>query len=160
MISMGDSGGSIEVATIGCEGMVGLPLLLGGGSAAGEVFVQVPGDALVMSAARFHHHMEQPAFKRVLLLYTQALLTQIAQCSACNNHHPLAGRCARWLLQTHDRVRGDEFPSRTTSWDSCSVYDGPPVTQAAQTLQERGLIPYHRAVREHHRPPGAEARLM
>jgi len=68
MISMGDCGGSIEVATIGCEGMVGLPLLLGGESAAGEVFIQVPGAALVMSAARFHHHMEQPALRRVLLL--------------------------------------------------------------------------------------------
>ena len=55
MIAMGDSGGSIEVATVGCEGMVGLPLLLGGETTAGEVFIQVPGDALLMSAERFVH---------------------------------------------------------------------------------------------------------
>jgi CRP-like cAMP-binding protein len=146
MISMGDSGGSIEVATIGCEGMVGLPLLLGGGSAAGEVFIQVPGDALVMPAARFHHHMEQPALRRVLLLYTQALLTQIAQCSACNNHHPLAGRCARWLLQTHDRVRGDEFPLTHDFLGLMLGVRRATVTEAAQALQARGLIRYHRGV--------------
>ncbi len=146
MISMGDSGGSIEVATIGCEGMVGLPLLLGGESGAGEVFVQVPGDALVMSAARFHHHMEKPAFRRVLLLYTQALLTQIAQCSACNNHHALAPRCARWLLQTHDRVRGDEFPLTHDFLGLMLGVRRATVTEAAQTLQARGLIRYHRGV--------------
>ncbi len=146
MISMGDSGGSIEVATIGCEGMVGLPLLLGGESAAGEVFVQVPGDALVMAAARFHHHMEQPAFKRILLLYTQALLTQIAQCSACNNHHALAGRCARWLLQTHDRVRGDEFPLTHDFLGLMLGVRRATVSEAAQALQGRGLIRYHRGV--------------
>jgi CRP-like cAMP-binding protein len=146
MISMGDSGGSIEVATIGCEGMVGLPLLLGGESAAGEVFIQVPGDALVMTAARFHDHMELPAFRRVLLLYTQALLTQIAQCSACNNHHFLAGRCARWLLQTHDRVRGDEFPLTHDFLGLMLGVRRATVTEAAQTLQALGLIRYHRGV--------------
>jgi CRP-like cAMP-binding protein len=146
MISMGDSGGSIEVATIGCEGMVGLPLLLGGETGAGEVFVQVPGDALLLSAARFHQHKEQPALRRVLGLYTQALLTQIAQCSACNNHHPVADRCARWLLQTHDRVRGDEF---SLTHDFLGLMLGvrrATVTEAAQTLQSRGLIRYHRGV--------------
>jgi CRP-like cAMP-binding protein len=99
MISMGDSGGSVEVATIGCEGMVGLPLFLGGESAAGEIFIQVPGEGLFMSAANFARHVERErALMRTLLLYTQALLTQVAQCSACNSEHPVAARCARWLL--------------------------------------------------------------
>jgi CRP-like cAMP-binding protein len=146
MISMGYLGGSIEVATIGCEGMVGLPLLLGGETAAGEVFVQVAGDALVMTAARFNLHKEQPGLRRVLLLYTQALLTQIAQCSACNNHHPVADRCARWLLQTHDRVRGDEFPLTHDFLGLMLGVRRATVTEAAQTLQSRGLIRYHRGV--------------
>src|SRR5579862_1911327 len=111
MISMGNSGDSVEVATIGCEGMVGLPLFLGGESAAVEVFMQVPGEGLHLSADAFRGHVEQEAtFARTLLLYTQALLTQVAQCSACNCHHPVEQRCARWLLQTQDRVTGNVFP--------------------------------------------------
>ena len=111
MISMGDTGGSVEVATIGCEGMVGLPLLLGGRSGAGEVFIQVPGEGIFMDAKSFQRHVGgEPAFLRALLLYTQALITQVAQCSACNNGHSIIQRSARWLLQTQDRVRGDEFP--------------------------------------------------
>jgi hypothetical protein len=111
MISTGPGGGSVEVATIGCEGMVGLPLLLGGGSAAGEIFMQVPGEGLFMAASEFKYHLaREPPLMRTLLLYTQALLTQVAQCSACNVHRPIIARCARWLLQTQDRVSGNKFP--------------------------------------------------
>ena len=111
MVSMGASGDSVEVATIGCEGMVGMPLFLGGQRAAVEIFMQVPGEGLYLPAAAFHDHVErEPALAKTLLLYTQALLTQVAQCSACNVYHPMEARCARWLLQTHDRVDGDVFP--------------------------------------------------
>lgn len=146
MIAMGDSGGSIEVATVGCEGMVGLPLLLGGQTTAGEVFIQVPGDVLLMSADRFAHHLGEPTLTRVLLLYTQALLTQIAQCAACNRYHPIAGRCARWLLQTHDRVRGNVFPLTHEFLALMLGVRRATVTEAAQALQSQGLIRYIRGV--------------
>jgi CRP-like cAMP-binding protein len=147
MISVGDSGGSIEVATIGREGIVGLPLFLGGESAAGEVFIQVPGKGLFMLAARFQHHVgQEPALTRILLLYTQALLTQVAQCSACNQHHSISGRCARWLLQTHDRVNGDEFPMTHEFLSLMLGVRRATVTETAQGLQARGLIQYHRGV--------------
>jgi CRP-like cAMP-binding protein len=147
MISLGDSGGSIEVATIGREGIVGLPLFLGGESAAGEVFIQVPGKGLSMFAARFQRHVgQEPALTRILLLYTQALLTQVAQCSACNQHHSIAGRCARWLLQTHDRVTGDEFPMTHEFLSLMLGVRRATVTETAQGLQARGLIQYHRGV--------------
>jgi CRP-like cAMP-binding protein len=147
MISLGDSGGSIEVATIGREGLVGLPLFLGGLSAAGEVFIQVPGKGLFMFAARFQRHVAQePALTRILLLYTQALLTQVAQCSACNQHHSIIGRCARWLLQTHDRVNGDEFPLTHEFLSLMLGVRRATVTETAQALQARGLIQYHRGV--------------
>jgi hypothetical protein len=98
MISMGDSGDSVEVATIGCEGLIGLSVFLGGQSAAVEVFIQVPGEGFHMSAKAFEGHIaQQPTLVRTLLLYTQGLLTQVAQCSACNRHHPVVNRCARWL---------------------------------------------------------------
>lgn len=147
MISMGDSGRSVEVATIGCEGMVGLPVFLGGESAAVEVFMQVPGKGLHLLAAAFHEHVHrEPSLAHTLLLYTQALLTQIAQCSACNCHHPVAERCARWLLQTHDRVAGDEFPLTHDFLGLMLGVRRASVTDTARLLQERGLIRYRRGV--------------
>jgi CRP-like cAMP-binding protein len=145
MVSMGHSGASIEVATVGCEGMVGLPVFLGGESAAVEVFVQVPGEGLGMPVAAFRRHVDrEPSLARALLLYTQALLTQIAQSSACNRHHPIVGRCARWLLQTHDRVRGDTFPLTHEFLGLMLGVRRATVTQTAQALQKSSLIRYHR----------------
>jgi len=147
MVSMGDSGDSVEVATIGCEGIVGLPLFLGGEKAAVEVFVQVPGEALYMAAEAFHHHLErETSLTQALLLYTQALLTQVAQCSACNCHHPVAARCARWILQTHDRVKGDEFPLTHEFLGLMLGVRRASVTLTAGALQKRRLIRYHRGV--------------
>jgi CRP-like cAMP-binding protein len=147
MVSMGDSGESVEIATIGCEGMVGLPLLLGGERAAVEIFMQVPGEGLHLPAARFHEHVErEPSLLRTLLLYTQALLTQVAQCSACNCYHSMEARCARWLLQTRDRVRADEFPLTQDFLGLMLGVRRATVTETAQALQARGLIRYHRGV--------------
>ena len=147
MISLGDSGNSVEVATIGCEGMVGMPIFLGGLKAAVEIFVQVPGEGLHLSAEAFRQHLHRgPSLTQTLLRYTQALLTQVAQCSACNCYHPVEARCARWLLQTHDRVKGDEFP---LTHDFLSLMLGvrrATVTETAGALQARGLISYHRGV--------------
>lgn len=147
MVSMGDSGDSVEVATIGCEGMIGMPLFLGGKQAAVEVFMQVPGEGLHLSAKAFHYHLEkEQSLLQVLLLYTQALLTQVAQCSACNCHHPVEARCARWLLQTHDRVKGDEFPLTQDFLGLMLGVRRASVTDAAGALQESELIRYHRGV--------------
>ncbi len=145
MISTGETGGSVEVATIGSEGMVGLPLVLGGASASSEVFVQVPGEALFMIAADFERHMEKERpFLRALLLYTQALFSQVAQCSACNGHHSALSRCARWILQTHDRVAGDEFHLTHEFLGLMLGVRRATVSETAQTLQKRGLIRYNR----------------
>jgi hypothetical protein len=68
MISLGDTGNSVEVATIGCEGMVGLPIFLGGQKAAVEIFVQVPGEGLHLSAEAFQHHLDRvPTLTQSLL---------------------------------------------------------------------------------------------
>jgi CRP-like cAMP-binding protein len=147
MVSMGNSGDSVEVATVGCEGMVGLPLFLGGKAAVVEVFVQVPGEGLHLAAGAFRAHLErEPGLSRVLLLYTQALMTQVAQCSACNCHHTAEQRCARWLLQTHDRVTGDEFPLTHEFLGLMLGVRRATVTETAQALQERELIHYERGV--------------
>ncbi len=147
MIAMGDSGASVEVATVGCEGMVGLPLFLGGKRAVVEVFMQVPGVGLHLKAAAFQDHLKrEPSLTRVLLLYTQALLTQIAQCSSCNCHHSVEQRCARWLLQTRDRVPSDAFRLTHEFLGLMLGVRRPTVTLTARALQDRKLIRYNRGV--------------
>jgi CRP-like cAMP-binding protein len=158
MISMGATGDSVEVATIGCEGMVGLPLFLGGDAASVEVFVQVPGEGLRLPATRFKHHLgREPSLLQTLLRYTQALLTQVAQCSACNVYHTIEARCARWLLQTHDRVKGDEFPLTQEFLGLMLGVRRASVTEAAQALQSRKLIRYARGIIEVLNRKGLEA---
>ena len=147
MISLGDTGHSVEVATIGCEGMVGLPVFLGGAKAAVEIFVQVPGEGLHLSVEAFRQHLDRaPTLTQALLRYTQALLTQVAQCSACNCYHPVEARCARWLLQTHDRVKGDEFQLTHEFLSLMLGVRRATVTETAGALQARGLIRYYRGV--------------
>lgn len=110
MVAPAEVGTSIEVATIGNEGMAGLPLFLGTDRAPGACFSQIPGAAYRMSAAAFRAIVERnELLTRVLHLYTQALMTQISQGTACNRAHSIEQRCARWLLLTHDRVRKDQF---------------------------------------------------
>ena len=145
MISMGDAGDSVEVATIGREGVVGISLFLGGTAAAVEIFIQVPGEGVCLPAAAFEGHVaREPSLMRTLLLYTQALLTQVAQSSACNRHHPVEQRCARWILQTHDRVSGNEFPLTHEFLGLMLGVRRASVTETAAALQERDLIRYRR----------------
>jgi CRP-like cAMP-binding protein len=158
MVSMGATGDSVEVATIGCEGMVGLPLFLGGDAASVEVFVQVPGEGLRLPAAQFKHHVaRERSLLQTLLRYTQALLTQIAQCSACNVYHTIEARCARWLLQTHDRVNGDRFQLTQEFLGLMLGVRRASVTEAAQALQRRKLIRYVRGIIEVSNRKGLEA---
>jgi len=76
----------------------------------------------------------------------QPLLTQVAQCSACNCYHSVESRCARWILQTHDRVEGEEFPLTQEFLALMLGVRRSSVTETAQVLQTRGLIHYHRGV--------------
>ena len=147
MITVSDSGTSVEVATIGSEGMVGLPLFLGGQSSAAEVFVQVAGQGLFMAGAQFHRHVAaESSLTRMLLLYTQALMTQIAQCAACASTHRITARSARWILQTHDRIAGKEFVLTHEFLGLMLGVRRATVSEAAQDLQARGLIRYRRGL--------------
>ncbi len=137
----------VEVATVGNEGMVGLPLFLGAESTPGEAFSQVPGQAYRMPAARFKEMIhEASAFTAMLHRYTQALMTQISQGTACNRCHSNHQRCARWLLLTHDRVGKDEF-SLTQEFlaQMLGVRRGT-VNEVAGKLQAEGIINYSRGV--------------
>ena len=103
-------GNAVETATIGYEGMVGLAVFHHADRTAAQAFCQIEGDALRMPSDAFRSGIDHaPTMRALLHRYTQALFTQVAQASACNRMHTVRQRCARWLLQTHDRVGSDEF---------------------------------------------------
>lgn len=145
MVNEPDTGEVVEFATIGFEGMVGFPLLLGSRSVPSRAIVQIPGEALRMKAADFERALPRaPMLHKLLLRYTMALLNQIAQSTSCNRLHEVQERCARWLLQTHDRVDGDSFPLTQEFLSQMLGVHRPTVSVAAAMLQKAGLIDYTR----------------
>jgi len=145
MVSRLEDGMIVEVATIGNEGMVGLPVYLGAESVSLETFAQIPGEALRMPTPALQEAVAQGgALARLLRRYTQALFIQIAQGSACNRSHTIDQRLARWLLATHDRVEGPEFPLTQEFMAQMLGVQRPSVNLAAQMLQHAGLIHYSR----------------
>lgn len=138
-------GGIVEIAAVGNEGMVGIPVFLGGASTPDEAFCQVPGDLLQMRAARFRKEVHRSlALRTIMLRYTQTFIHQIAQHAACNRLHSIVERCARWLLMTHDRVGVDEFALTQESLAQMLGVCRATVTTAAGMLQHAGLIRYTR----------------
>ena len=145
MIALLADGRSAEVGLVGSEDMVGLPLLLGGDSSAVEVMVQAPGTALRLNADAFHLALQQiPALQPLLLRYALAFQHQITQTAACNGHHALDQRLARWLLMAHDRAEGDEFPMTQEFLALMLCVHRPGVTVAARLFQQAGLVRYGR----------------
>jgi CRP-like cAMP-binding protein len=135
----------VEVATIGNEGMAGLPLFLGARTTPGDAFSQIPGQCLRMEAAVFLRlARELPAFAALLTRFTQAMLVQISQNSACNRAHGVDERCARWLLMTHDRVGADEFMLTQEFLAQMLGVRRATVNTAASMLQHAGFISYNR----------------
>ncbi|HKG90724.1 MAG TPA: Crp/Fnr family transcriptional regulator [Gemmatimonadaceae bacterium] len=134
-------GSAVETATVGREGMIGLPVYLGDGRTSAQAFCQVPGEALRMEARRFRRELERGGpLLSLLNRYTQALISQIAQSSACNRLHPLRQRCARWLLQTRDCVGRDEFAFTHQFLSQMLGVRRSTVTELAGELERAGLI--------------------
>lgn len=145
MLAQIDEGLMVEVATVGNEGMVGLPLFLGTNTTPGTAFSQVPGNAYRLSASEFkrNNHDSSP-FTRVLHRYTQALMTQISQGTACNRAHNNKQRAARWLLLTHDRVGKDHFQLTQEFLSQMLGVRRASVNEIAGQLSESGSISYRR----------------
>jgi CRP-like cAMP-binding protein len=137
--------GTVEVGTIGFEGMVGIPLLLRGTSAPTRSLVQVEGEGYRMTSAAFRRNIaSSDATYRILLRFALAFFNQVAQSVACNRLHSLEERCARWLLTTHDRVEGDSFRLTQEFLSFMLGVHRPAVTLAAGVLQKAGFIHYSR----------------
>ena len=140
-----DDGAAVEMATVGREGMVGLPIFLGADTMPSRAFGQVPGPALKITAAALTEEIERNGpLVRLLNRYTLALFNQVAQTTACNRVHLVEQRCARWLLQTHDRVGSDQFLLTQEFLAQMLGVRRPGVSAAAALLQKAGLIRYAR----------------
>src|SRR6476661_5735791 len=137
--------GTVEVGTVGREGMTGFPLVLHASTMPSRAFVQVPGHAYRIGGADFCAALRQsPRIERLVYRYVLALFDQTAQHAACNRLHALEERCARWLLMTHDRVDGDVLPLKQQFLAEMLGVHRPAVTIAAGALQKAGVIRYTR----------------
>lgn len=145
LISTTEEGGGAEIATIGNEGLVGLPAFLEPRlPTAHRAIAQIAGEGLTLPASRFAEITRSETVHFALHGYTQALITQIAQGSVCNRLHPLQQRCVRWLLQTHDRVSDDHFLLTQEFLGQMLGAGRDTVNRAAGELQRSGLIRYSR----------------
>jgi CRP-like cAMP-binding protein len=140
-----ENGDACEVGLIGREGMIGLPLIYGDNISAAEHVIQCPGEALRISADAFRSALEEmPALRSILLRYALAFYAQVAHNAACNLHHNIKQRLARWLLMAHDRAEGDRFMITHEFLSQMLGVRRAGVTIAAMSLQRGGFIRYER----------------
>jgi len=143
MVALTAEGQSIEIGMIGSEGMFAVGTLLGDDAPAQRAMVQLAGDGLRIGAAALRREVEAHAPLRTLLLrYTQATLSTVAQTAACNRLHLLEQRCARWLLSANDRAGGDTFAMTHEFLAMMLGVRRPGVSVALQALQSSALIAY------------------
>jgi CRP-like cAMP-binding protein len=136
----------VEVATIGDEGMVGLPVFLGAGPPTERAAVQVAGTALRMSADQLRQAVtvNDGPLQTALQRFTQATFTQLARNAACNRAHTVRQRCARWLLMTADRMHADAFDLTQEFLAQMLAVRRASVSEVASALADDGGIRYRR----------------
>lgn len=142
--SVTQDGSTVEVATIGNEGLVGMDAFLGGEIAAGETVIQVSDTSLeVLPLESFRRAIDRRgAFFEAVQRYAQGFIKQIMQSTACMALHPVQERCCRWLLMTHDRAGQDTFHLSHEFLATMLGSTRPTVTVVAGTLQKAGIIRY------------------
>jgi len=140
-----EDGSSAEMGIAGREGLVGVALFMGGGTMPNRAVVQSAGKAVRLRAGVLQEEFARGgAFQRLLLRYTQALLTQMSQTAVCNRLHAIEQQLCRWLLLSHDRLESDELVMTQELIANMLGVRREGVTAAAGRLQERGLISYAR----------------
>ena len=140
-----ENGESAEIAVVGNEGIVGIALFMGGESTTSRAVVQSAGHAIRLKAQflKDEFNLSGPVL-HLLLRYTQALITQMAQTAVCNRHHTLDQQLCRWLLLSLDRLRGDELVMTQELIANMLGVRREGVTESALKLQHAGLIRYAR----------------
>ncbi len=140
-----EDGSSAEIAVVGNEGIVGISLFMGGASTPSRAVVQSAGQGLRLNASLLMAEFDQGGpVLHLLLRYTQALITQMAQTAVCNRHHTLDQQLCRWLLLSLDRLQSDELVMTQELIANMLGVRREGVTEAAGRLQQAGLIRYAR----------------
>jgi len=159
-----EDGASAEIAVVGNEGLVGVSLFMGGQTTPSRAIVQSTGQAYRLKAQLLKDEFNRfggrraGALHNLLMRYTQALLTQMAQTAVCNRHHTLDQQFCRWLLLSFDRLPSSELVMTQELIANMLGVRREGVTEAAGNVQRAGLIEYHRGRITLLDRPGLEAR--
>jgi CRP-like cAMP-binding protein len=154
-----EDGASAEIAIVGNEGILGISLFMGGDTTPSRAIVQSAGHGFRLRADLLKNEFERfgPTM-HLLLRYTQALITQMAQTAVCNRHHSVDQQLCRWLLLSLDRLRTNELTMTQELIANMLGVRREGVTEAAGKLQDAGLIHYRRGQISVLDRPGLEAR--
>ena len=140
-----EDGASAEISVVGNEGVVGIALFMGGETTPSRAVVQSAGFAYRLSGLLLKDEFRRGgAMQHLLLRYTQALLTQMAQTAVCNRHHSVDQQLCRWLLLSLDRLRSNELIMTQELIANMLGVRREGVTEAAGNVQRAGLIEYNR----------------
>jgi len=154
-----EDGSSAEIAVVGNEGLVGVSLFMGGETTPSRAVVQSAGHAYRLPGRLLKEEFYRAGpMQHLLLRYTQALLTQMAQTAVCNRHHSLDQQLCRWLLLSLDRLSGNKLVMTQELIANMLGVRREGVTEAAGNLQHAGLISYRRGQITVLDRPGLEAR--
>ena len=154
-----EDGASAEIAVVGNEGIVGVSLFMGGETTPSRAVVQSAGHAYRLKAQLLKQEFNRIGpVMHLLLRYTQALITQMAQTAVCNRHHSVDQQLCRWLLLSLDRLPSNELTMTQELIANMLGVRREGVTEAAGNLQSAGLIEYHRGRISVLDRPGLEAR--
>jgi CRP-like cAMP-binding protein len=155
-----ETGDSAEIAIVGNEGLIGVALFMGGETMPNRAVVQSSGYAYRLRAALVLQEFSRNGpLLHLLLRYTQALITQMAQTAVCNRHHSVDQQLCRWLLLSLDRLPGDELTMTQELIANMLGVRREGVTEAAGKLQRAGLIDYSRGHIKVLNRPGLEERV-
>jgi CRP-like cAMP-binding protein len=147
LLNVLESGASAEIAIVGNDGLLGVALFMGGGTMPNRAVVQSAGYAY-----RVRHQQVMQEFNRhgdmlhLILLYTQSLITQMAQTAVCNRHHTVDQQLCRWLLISLDRLPSNQLKMTQALIANMLGVRREGVTEAAGKLQQAGLINYSRGL--------------
>jgi CRP-like cAMP-binding protein len=145
LINEMSSGGAGEISMVGNEGLVGISLFIGGDSPSNWAIVQSAGSSYRLKAHLLKNEFDRNSeLQRLLLRYTQSLITQMAQTAVCNRHHSLDQQLCRWLLMFLDRQPNNKFTMTQELIANMLGVRREGVTDAAGKLQKRGVIEYSR----------------
>jgi CRP-like cAMP-binding protein len=155
-----ESGATAESAGVGNEGVVGISLFMGGETTPSSAVVQTAGHAYRLAGRVLKQEFTRAGpMQRLLLRYTQALMTQMAQSAVCNRHHSVEQRLCRWLLLTLDRAPSRELIMTQELVASILGVRREGITEAAGNLQRAGIISYRRGHIAVLDRPGLETRV-